>query len=98
WASASASLRQPPPPTRRAGNQRTDGPDGPTSWHSPLRESYHRMNILFASQIEPADRWLPLLKAALPRDRILLEAQAEVDVALVASPPPGTLEKLKGAK
>jgi glyoxylate/hydroxypyruvate reductase A len=56
------------------------------------------MNILFASQIEPADRWLPLLKAALPRDDIVLEARADVDVALVASPQPGTLEKLKGAK
>jgi glyoxylate/hydroxypyruvate reductase A len=56
------------------------------------------MNILFASQIEPADRWLPLLKAALPRDNILLDAQGDVDVALIASPQPGTLEKLKSAK
>lgn len=56
------------------------------------------MNILFASQIEPADRWLPLLKPALPRDNIVLEAQGDVDIALVASPPKGTLEKLKGAK
>jgi glyoxylate/hydroxypyruvate reductase A len=56
------------------------------------------MNILFASQIEPADRWLPLLKAALPKDDLVLDAQAGVDVALVASPPPGTLERLRGAK
>src|SRR3954462_13184586 len=56
------------------------------------------MNILFASQIEPAERWLPLLKAALPQDTFLLEADSKVDVALVASPPPGTLEKLSGAK
>ena len=67
-------------------------------WHSPLRESYHRMNILFASQIEPAERWLPLLKSALPQDRFLLQAEGGVDVALIASPPPGTLEKLRGAK
>ena len=56
------------------------------------------MKILFASQIEPADRWLPLLKSALPRDDFLLEPKGEVDVALVASPPQGTLEKLKSAK
>jgi glyoxylate/hydroxypyruvate reductase A len=56
------------------------------------------MNILFASQIEPAERWLPLLKAALPRDTFVLEAASNVDVALVASPPAGTLEKLSGAK
>jgi len=56
------------------------------------------MNILFASQIEPADRWLPLLQAALPQDRFFLELQNPIDVALVASPPPGTLEQLKGAK
>ena len=56
------------------------------------------MNILFASQIEPAERWLPLLQAALPRDRFFLELQGAIDVALVASPPPGTLERLNGAK
>jgi glyoxylate/hydroxypyruvate reductase A len=56
------------------------------------------MNILFASQIEPAERWLPLLKAALPRDTFVLEAGSKVDVALVASPPAGTLEKLSGVK
>jgi len=56
------------------------------------------MNILFASQIEPAERWLPLLKAALPQDRFLVNPGSDVDVALVASPLPGTLEQLKGAK
>jgi glyoxylate/hydroxypyruvate reductase A len=57
------------------------------------------MNILFASQIEPAERWLPLLEQALPRDRFFTSEPAEkIDIALVASPPPGTLEKLKGAK
>jgi len=56
------------------------------------------MNILFASQIEPAERWLPLLQRALPQDRFLLEPQSSIDVALVASPRPGTLETLKGVK
>lgn len=56
------------------------------------------MKILFASTIEPADRWLPLLREILPRDEFSLEARDDIDVALVASPPPDTLEKLKGAK
>src|SRR5712671_479545 len=57
------------------------------------------MNILFASQIEPAERWLPLLEQALPRDRFFTSDPSEtIDVALVASPPPGTLEKLRSAK
>jgi glyoxylate/hydroxypyruvate reductase A len=57
------------------------------------------MNILFASQIEPAERWLPLLEQALPRDRFVTGDPSEkIDVALVAAPPPGTLEKLKSAK
>jgi glyoxylate/hydroxypyruvate reductase len=56
------------------------------------------MNILFASQIEPADRWLPLLKPALPGDEVFTEPREKIDVALVASPPPGTLERLGGAK
>jgi glyoxylate/hydroxypyruvate reductase len=57
------------------------------------------MNILFASQIEPAERWLPLLEQALPQDRFFTGNPSEkIDIALVASPPPGTLEKLKGAQ
>src|SRR4051812_26113722 len=56
------------------------------------------MNILFASQIEPAERWLPLLEQALPRDRFFTDPSEKIDIALVASPPPGTLEKLKSAK
>lgn len=56
------------------------------------------MNILFASTIEPAKRWLPLLQARLPGDRIVLDAEEGIDVALLASPAPGTLEKLQGAK
>ena len=56
------------------------------------------MNILFASQIEPADRWLPLLQRALPDDEFSLEVDGNVDVALVASPAAGTLPRLEGAK
>jgi glyoxylate/hydroxypyruvate reductase A len=56
------------------------------------------MNILFASQIEPPERWLPLLERALPEDRLFTNFREDVDVALVASPPPGTLAKLGRAK
>ena len=57
------------------------------------------MNILFASQIEPADRWLPLLEQALPQDRFYTAVPEErIDVGLVATPPPGTLGKLGEAK
>lgn len=56
------------------------------------------MNVLFASSIEPADRWLPLLERALPQDRFVTAPSADVEVALVAAPPPGVLAQLRGAK
>ena len=56
------------------------------------------MNILFASETEKPEFWLPLLQKALPQDRILQSLDAPIDIALVATPPAGTLEKLKGAK
>ena len=56
------------------------------------------MNILFASETEKAEFWLPLLSRALPADKIFSEVQGSIDVALVATPPPGTLEKLEGVK
>src|SRR5438093_8323344 len=56
------------------------------------------VNILFASETEKAEHWIPLLERALPRDRILLRPDAPVDVALVATPPPGTLENLTDLK
>lgn len=56
------------------------------------------MDILFASTIEPFERWQALLEAALPHDRIFTDPQRKADVALVASPPPGTLERLKDAR
>src|SRR5207244_4860883 len=56
------------------------------------------VNILFASETEKAEDWIPLLERALPRDRILLRPDGPIDVALVATPPPGTLENLRGVK
>lgn len=56
------------------------------------------MKILFASRIEPAERWLPLLKDLLKEDSFVTEPQDGIDVAIVAAPPKGTLEKLKDAK
>src|SRR6202165_4319831 len=56
------------------------------------------VNILFASETEKAEHWIPLLERALPRDRIFLRPEAPIDVALVATPPPGTLENLKDVK
>lgn len=56
------------------------------------------MNILFASETEKAEFWLPLLRQALPQDRFLVSADEPIDIALVATPPAGTLERLKGVK
>jgi glyoxylate/hydroxypyruvate reductase A len=56
------------------------------------------LNLLFASKIEPADRWLPLLERALPQDRIFLEPRADIDIALVAAPPSGTFGRLPNLK
>lgn len=56
------------------------------------------MNILFASETEKAEFWLPLLKQALPRDQFLVTNENPVDIALVATPPAGTLARLKGVK
>jgi glyoxylate/hydroxypyruvate reductase A len=56
------------------------------------------LNLLFASRIEPVERWLPLLEPALPQDRIFLEPRADIDVALVAAPPKGTFGKLPRLK
>jgi len=56
------------------------------------------LNLLFASTIEPAERWLSLLERALPRDKFYLEPREDVDVALVASPPPGTFSRMPRLK
>ena len=55
------------------------------------------MKILFASEVEKAEFWLPLLKQALPRDTFVTD-DFDVDIALVATPPAGTLARLKGVK
>ena len=54
--------------------------------------------MLFASRSEKPEDWLPLLRDALPQDEFLLESREPVDVALVAQPPAGTLERLGRAK
>ncbi|MGQ0651174.1 MAG: 2-hydroxyacid dehydrogenase [Betaproteobacteria bacterium] len=56
------------------------------------------MNILFASETEKPEFWLPLLKQALPHDRFVDSVEGDIDIALVATPPAGTLEKLQGTK
>jgi len=56
------------------------------------------VNILFASETEKPEFWLPLLQKALPGDRFIQDFSHPVDIALIATPPPGTLEKLNGAK
>jgi glyoxylate/hydroxypyruvate reductase len=56
------------------------------------------LNLLFASTIEPAERWLPLLERALPRDRIHLEPRPDIEIALVAGPPTGTFGRLPRLK
>ncbi len=52
------------------------------------------MKILFASQVEKAEVWLPLLRQALPHDELVALPDKAVDVALVATPPEGTFQKI----
>jgi len=56
------------------------------------------LNILFASKTEDPNVWLPRLKHALPRDRFFTHPEPDIDVALIATPPPGTFEPLKHLK
>jgi len=56
------------------------------------------MRILFASETEKAEFWLPLLRQALPQDEFVSAINGPVDIALVATPPAGTFAKLKGVK
>lgn len=56
------------------------------------------MKILFASETEKAEFWVPLLEQALPQDRFVDQAAADVDIAIVATPPAGTLGRLKNVK
>ena len=52
------------------------------------------MKILFASETEKPELWVPQLKQSLPHDEIVLSPDKSVDIALIASPPPGTFQKL----
>jgi glyoxylate/hydroxypyruvate reductase A len=56
------------------------------------------LNILFASETEDPNLWLPRLRQALPQDRFFLSPENAIDVALVATPPRGTFEQLKRLK
>ncbi len=55
------------------------------------------VNVLFASKKEQPEFWLPLLEKALPRDRFFAWPDVnggDIDVALIATHPEGTFEKL----
>ncbi|HEX9396937.1 MAG TPA: glyoxylate/hydroxypyruvate reductase A [Burkholderiales bacterium] len=56
------------------------------------------MDILFSSETKQADFWLPLLQKALPHDRIFTDFRNKIDVAVIASPPAGTLSRLQGVR
>ena len=56
------------------------------------------MKVLFASRVERRDDWLSLLETSLPGERFVYAPEPGIDVALVADPPPGTLDKLGSAK
>jgi glyoxylate/hydroxypyruvate reductase len=66
--------------------------------HQSVRFQARQLNILFASDTESAEVWLPQLRQAMPKDRFYLAPEENIDVALVATPPPGTFERLKGLK
>ncbi len=54
------------------------------------------MSVLLTGQFEPGERedWLALLGAELPGETLVLAPDPEVDVAIVANPPPGALQGL----
>jgi glyoxylate/hydroxypyruvate reductase A len=56
------------------------------------------MKILFASETEKPEFWIPLLQASLPHDEIVQEIKGGIDVAIVATPPAGLLAQLHGVK
>jgi glyoxylate/hydroxypyruvate reductase A len=56
------------------------------------------VKILFASETEKPEFWIPLLQQALPGDRFVTEVQGDIDVALIATPPKGLLARLGGVK
>jgi glyoxylate/hydroxypyruvate reductase len=59
------------------------------------------LNLLFASTKEDPKRWRPLLEAALPSDRLFAWPDVnggDIDVAIVATHPPGTFAQLPRLK
>jgi glyoxylate/hydroxypyruvate reductase len=56
------------------------------------------VKILFASETEQPEFWIPLLQDALPGDEFLREPQSGIDVAIIATPPAGLLAQLGGVK
>jgi glyoxylate/hydroxypyruvate reductase A len=56
------------------------------------------VKILFASETEKPEFWIPLLQQALPGDRFVTEVQGDIDVALIATPPKGLLARLGSVK
>jgi glyoxylate/hydroxypyruvate reductase A len=56
------------------------------------------MKILFASETEKPEFWIPLLQGALPEDEFLTQINGNIEVALVANPRPGVLGRLRGVK
>jgi glyoxylate/hydroxypyruvate reductase len=56
------------------------------------------VRILFASETEQPEFWIPRLEAALPNDEIVSEAKGNIDVALVATPPAGLLGRLRDVR
>ena len=63
---------------------------------SPLPKA-DSLNILFASTKEKPEFWIPLLEKALPADRFHAWPEVnggDIDIALVATHPPGTFARL----
>ena len=56
------------------------------------------MRILFSSETEKPEFWIPLLQDALPRDEFVTEPKGGIDVAIIATPRDGLLGQLKGVK
>jgi len=59
------------------------------------------MNILFASNIETPDRWIPALTKLLPQDRFYTPEAFDpeaIDIVLVARPPVGLVGRLPNLK
>jgi glyoxylate/hydroxypyruvate reductase A len=56
------------------------------------------VRILFASETEQPEFWVPRLQAALPGDEVVTKAEGSIDVAVIATPPAGLLARLKGVK